>query len=432
MVTMTTMLVSVAELSNIFSVFAVLLCFCVMILFITRNMLILRMNGEDIVFPTNIHPVSPRIPQMKMMKVHIPFTFKLLESSKSTYFDVQCTISSQVRYTIRAFWGVSIRELHVALWRPWGALRDAALADILLNGHFQQIGINEEHSPHGDRIITLSLPAKPSLQLGTPPRLAYPLVIFLMRVDHPDDLHPDETVALVNVVHIKDPVCTLPTSILAQYLKQANGQLSCLKQLYLATGNSTNYDEELQVATTVDPQAGLTLAEPMMPSSCDDDPTSSTSTTGSALLCTSNSMKSSSPNRSPLGVKNNNNNHNTNNNNHGPNIEDVTTNNSSNTVWNAAGEQLCVVCQYFPLSRALLPCRHTCICASCFGKLERCPMCRSPIKSYFCIRGEEYMPTSNNGLNGPTSPKGLEPGSPLFNWFDSWNDRITDFLGFGR
>lgn len=36
-------------------------------------------------------------------------------------------------------------------------------------------------------------------------------------------------VALINVVHIKDAVCTLPTSILAQYLKQANGQLSCLK-----------------------------------------------------------------------------------------------------------------------------------------------------------------------------------------------------------
>ena len=33
----------------------------------------------------------------------------------------------------------------------------------------------------------------------------------------------------MNVVHIKDSVCTLPTSILAQYLKQANGQLSCLK-----------------------------------------------------------------------------------------------------------------------------------------------------------------------------------------------------------
>lgn len=39
-------------------------------------------------------------------------------------------------------------------------------------------------------------------------------------------------------------------------------------------------------------------------------------------------------------------------------------------------EQLCVVCQYYPLSRALLPCRHTCICASCFGKLDTCPLCR--------------------------------------------------------
>uniref|UniRef100_A0A182SU43 RING-type domain-containing protein n=1 Tax=Anopheles maculatus TaxID=74869 RepID=A0A182SU43_9DIPT len=36
------------------------------------------------------------------------------------------------------------------------------------------------------------------------------------------------------------------------------------------------------------------------------------------------------------------------------------------------GEQLCVVCHYFPLSRALLPCRHTCICAVCFCKYQ-CP-----------------------------------------------------------
>lgn len=68
-----------------------------------------------------------------------------------------------------------------------------------------------------------------SLDLGTPPRLRYPLVIFLMRSDSEQHLHPDETVALINVVHIRDSVCTLPTSILAQYLKQANGQLSCLK-----------------------------------------------------------------------------------------------------------------------------------------------------------------------------------------------------------
>uniref|UniRef100_A0A1B0DEH9 Uncharacterized protein n=1 Tax=Phlebotomus papatasi TaxID=29031 RepID=A0A1B0DEH9_PHLPP len=114
-------------------------------------------------------------------------------------------------------------------------------------------------------------------------------------------------------------------------------------------------------------------------------------------------------------------------------------------------EQLCVVCHYFPLSRALLPCRHTCICAVCFceyiqnknctkpmqevmvhfngllfaftAKLERCPMCRAPITSYFCIRSEEYLP-ANHIESRPAKTKGN------VHWLDALNDRLTDFLGF--
>lgn len=219
-------------------------------------------------------------------------------------------------------------------------------------------------------------------------------------------------------------------------------------------------------------------------------------------------------------------------------------------------EQLCVVCHYFPLSRALLPCRHTCICAICFceyammianpsrletsrknfsartsvfwwllscakfltrtshrtmtcrvalnspkkllnqnkiadipflpvflilllggdhqmfaledvsfiyfythreyvqqtpmrcalrafgwrflwwacfdslplshtlptAKLDRCPMCRAPISSYFCIRSEEYVP-ANAETRAPKSKAAI-------NWIDALNDRLTDFLGF--
>lgn len=48
-------------------------------------MLVLRVHGEDFLFPSTFHQVTPRIPQMNMMKVHIPFTFKLLETSKSSY-----------------------------------------------------------------------------------------------------------------------------------------------------------------------------------------------------------------------------------------------------------------------------------------------------------------------------------------------------------
>ncbi|XP_068085986.1 cell growth regulator with RING finger domain protein 1 isoform X2 [Anabrus simplex] len=313
-----------------------------------RNMMVFRLHGDDLMFGSSVHQVQPQIPQMKMMKVHIPFTFKLQETSKSSYSDLQCLISSQVPYTLQAFWGVSIRELHLFLWRPWSVLQSQVSQDSLLQGHYQQRGTVLNKSVHGDEVVTLFLP-KPALDLGTPPRLCYPLVVFLIRSDT-HTLHPDETVALISVVHIKDSVCTLPTSILAQYLKQANGQLSCLKQLYLATGNPLGYEE---------------------------DP---------SMVC------------SPDG--------------------------SDSSVWASASEQLCVVCQYFPLSRALLPCRHTCICASCFGKLDRCPMCRSPIRSYFCIRGEEYMPVE-------TSAPTTKP-PPIMQWLQDLNDRLTDFLGFQR
>ncbi|XP_063222149.1 cell growth regulator with RING finger domain protein 1-like [Bacillus rossius redtenbacheri] len=333
LIAVTAMLVSAVELSTVFSVFIVLICLFAVVLLVMRNV-VFRFPGDDMMFGASpLHITKPPIPQMKMMKVHIPFTFKLQESSRSSCCELQCTVSSQVPYTLQAFWGVPIRELHLFLWRPWRAIQEQVAAGCLLEGHFQRHGVVVKKLPHGEELLTMSLP-QPCLDLGTPPRLRYPLVIFIVRDDQ-HSVHPDETVSLINVVHIKDSVCTLPTSILAQYLKQANGQLSCLKQLYLAT---VSLEEEPVVCAQGD-------------------------------------------------------------------------------------DQLCVVCQYFPVSRALLPCRHTCVCASCFGKMDRCPMCRGPIRSYFCIRGEEYMPAPPAATSKPT---------PLLQWLQDWNDHLTDFLGFQR
>lgn len=332
------MLVSVAEFSNIISVLAVFMCFCGMFLLIMRNMTLFWLHGEELMFGTSVHTVQQRIPQMKMMKVHIPFTFKLQYASKSSYAEVQFLFSSQVPYTLQAFWGVSIRELHLFLWRPWNKFNASLQQGVMLQGHYQQRSrVIHEQNKHAEKTLRLCLP-KPDLELGPPPRLCYPLVIFLVRRDNPTSLHPDETVALVSVVHIKDDDCTLPTSILAQYLKQANGQLSSLKQLYLATGNVSNYEEVV--------------------------------------------------NESAFSVC----------------------------------EQLCVVCQFFPLSRALLPCRHTCVCASCFVKLDTCPMCRAPIKSYFTVRSEEYL-TDSSEKTISSHPERLTQ------WLQ---DRLTDFIGFHR
>uniref|UniRef100_A0A2M4BPW9 Putative cell growth regulator with ring finger domain protein 1 n=1 Tax=Anopheles marajoara TaxID=58244 RepID=A0A2M4BPW9_9DIPT len=391
-----------AEFTNLLPLTAVIVCIGATIMFLIKAAVILRVQADDVLRPSNVAQQNHNVhvPRLKMTRVHIPFTFRLLDAGNNSFDEVRLAVSSQVKYSLQAFWGVSIRELHVSLWRTWNDLREASSSLIVDSSYCQQLATNVRCcQPHTEHIIALQSP-KPPLILGAPPRLAYPLVVFMIRECEPDELlHPDETVILVNVVHLRDPVCPLPTSILAQYLKQASGQLSCLKQLYLATGDPMTADEGSSsgggsmagsgAASAASsngvggggggggsagaPTGTLSLAEPV---ACAGN--------NEPLLCSD-----SAPRDCPV------------------------------------GEQLCVVCHYFPLSRALLPCRHTCICAVCFSKLDRCPMCRATITSYFCIRTEEYLPASStNELKVNSKPKGT------VHWLDALNDRLTDFLGF--
>ena len=65
--------------------------------------------------------------------------------------------------------------------------------------------------------------------------------------------------------------------------------------------------------------------------------------------------------------------------------------NEDRTVGDEGGENnLCVVCQENPVTRAMLPCRHACTCRKCFVRLmDRCPMCRARVTSYILIGEEE-------------------------------------------
>lgn len=61
------------------------------------------------------------------------------------FSDLRCTISSQVPYTLQAFWGVSIRELHHFLWKAWSSFQTAVNDDSLLRGHYQHCGLTLQY-----------------------------------------------------------------------------------------------------------------------------------------------------------------------------------------------------------------------------------------------------------------------------------------------
>lgn len=53
---------------------------------------------------------------------------------------------------------------------------------------------------------------------------------------------------------------------------------------------------------------------------------------------------------------------------------------------NGTNSAICVICQESFVSIALLPCKHTCTCLECFTKIDKCPLCRSYIRSYFMLK----------------------------------------------
>ena len=91
---------------------------------------------------------------------------------------------------------------------------------------------------------------------------------------------------------------------------------------------------------------------------------------------------------------------------------------------NSYGENSCIICQCGEVIVALLPCRHTCVCRDCLQKLDKCPMCRGVIESYFTITNstgtgaEQHLEvaTDDNPSNSPQ-------------WWVNVNRRLNGFLG---
>ena len=78
------------------------------------------------------------------------------------------------------------------------------------------------------------------------------------------------------------------------------------------------------------------------------------------------------------------------------NLDQSPTNHDGSPSAEEQGGNLCIVCQMLPISRALIPCGHACLCALCFDKMNTCPMCRQPMTSSFILRDEPNLNQNND------------------------------------
>ncbi|XP_067119780.1 cell growth regulator with RING finger domain protein 1-like [Centruroides vittatus] len=322
---MVSSLVSVAEISNGLVVLVILCSLITMVSFL------FRFRGD--LYETSVKYVQNLRSAKPMVCVNNPFFIQFHDIQNLSLSDVSLNVSVQVKCLLQAFWGVTFDSYFLSL--PWNILKET-----LINGDNLNIScISRSEVKHLDICQNFVIHLSPFEEisehdLGEIPRIKYPLMVILVRESElSEDEDPNTVIGMISIMHIKDSICRMESRLIAQYLKQANGQTCSLKQLYMSSEMTYNTSNQCEVI-----------------------------------------------------------------------------------------DSSCVICQVLPVTRALLPCRHTCVCHRCFSRLDKCPICRSMIQSYFCIQNENYpIPSDEVELKHPLT---------ISQRWENFNDRLNAWLGF--
>jgi len=244
---LTDLLVSTAEVSNLFSILAVLGGLLVMMTFI------IKMLYQDLGDGGGVTRVTHRAPQTRMCRVSVPITLAVEDAGER---GTKIKMSSQVPYILRYCWGVEVATFHHVLRSPWPWFHQAASRGNLFgNGCIQHDQASPVVQPHEEMGLVVSPPQ--GLNLGPSPRNSYPLVVVALRADLDGEV---EDLAMVTsvlaVVHIKDNICPIPTQVLSSYIRQGSVSTQ-LVPLYVSSSPGESSDTESAEEEETEDMEGL-------------------------------------------------------------------------------------------------------------------------------------------------------------------------------
>ncbi|KAL8617592.1 hypothetical protein ACOMHN_033138 [Nucella lapillus] len=345
-----------------------------------------------------------------------PFFLRLSSAARSSLSDgVQVEVSCLEPCVVHVYWGAEISPVHAALLKTGTRLLEDMGSNGLLAGDCLA---TERHrlDREGKHSLRLSVPEEVSADtLGPSPRRRYPCVLVMATTaNRSATIERTSVVAMVSILHLKDSECCMGTHVIAQYAKMAGLAVYNLQPLFFAS------DLEEVSGDASSPDDNTSRSQPTTEAGVEDTQTAdtaqpvSTSVSGVSGNRGDSDDRESAPESSSCPGDG----------------EPVTAHDSYCRRQDSARENAlpeCIVCQSRALNCALLPCRHTCVCRACFHKLDRCPMCRSHIESYFTLRDEDDDDDNIIGMgSGSDEPVPLD----LYGRFERFNQRLNRLLGF--
>ncbi|KAI8785319.1 cell growth regulator with RING finger domain protein 1 [Biomphalaria glabrata] len=385
-----------ASYSNLTSIIVIVLCFFAMTIFIGFVSISWDQSGRT--------SIATGVAQRNMVKVCNPFVLHLAQTNTQLKDGLHMKLSSLCPSKIFIIWGAKINPFHDLILKT-----GRHICSVLESGdhlalealHADQVSFPEA----GEHNLSLPCPAAVSSQiLGDMPRVRYPVSVFTLVNDEqiitslPDE--DNSILGLVSIIHLQDDKVTQNSHIIRQFVKTTGVQLYSLQPLYLSSGSEVSHVNKSEATSAT----------------LDDFSQENILDTGT--------IKSGKNTRNnPKDISN-----------HPENDKDsdVTHSSSGSDSEGSDVEEKprvseCVVCQSRQAKCALLPCRHACVCLGCFRLLDRCPMCRGDIDSYFLLSDSDDDSLEEDSVTDLQHQAVSEYFSQAWERF---NIRLNTFLGF--
>lgn len=181
---------------------------------------------------------SYEVEQMQLVRNLIEVKISDQQLNAANFTDgIQIQVRSEKPFTVNAYWIVKIVDIHSEIGKDWKTMRDELWDNKFLSEGGKSLYRNEPqiNQQSNEQTLCNIKPPKPidTSNMKETPRDFYPLVIIV--TCHEEEANPQATDAAANIhiVHIKDSVVPIKSHVIKQYIKQVDGKILDISQLYV-------------------------------------------------------------------------------------------------------------------------------------------------------------------------------------------------------
>lgn len=182
-------------------------------------------------------PSTIRVEQMQVIRNLIEVKISDQQLNSANFSDgIEIQVRSEKPFTVNAYWIVKIGDIHSEIGKDWKTMRDELWDNKFLTEGQKSLFQNppQIYQQSNEQVVCTIKPPQPidTSSMTVTPRDFYPLVIIVTCHEEEPSPQASDAAANIHIVHLQDSVVPLKSHVIKQYMKQIDGRILDISQLY--------------------------------------------------------------------------------------------------------------------------------------------------------------------------------------------------------